>query len=96
MAADAIHFNQVHAPTCIERCDGIVICLRGRLGRIGTKIIWIPRARLTDIGGVRSVHGEWTIGDGGTGPVAKSLRDELVGIQYGRKPDRYGWMHKLA
>jgi len=24
------------------------------------------------------------------------LRDELVGIQYGRKPDRYGWMHRVA
>ena len=53
-------------------------------------------AVITPIGGVRSEHGEWTIGDGGTGPVAKTLRDELVAIQYGRKADRYGWMHTLA
>jgi len=53
-------------------------------------------AVITPIGGVRSAHGEWVVGDGGTGPVAKTLRDELVAIQYGRKPDRYGWMHKLV
>ena len=27
--------------------------------------------------------------------VALSLRDELTGIQYGRVPDRHGWLHRL-
>jgi branched-chain amino acid aminotransferase len=53
-------------------------------------------AVITPIGGVRSTAAEWTIGDGTAGPVTTMLRDELVGIQYGRKPDRYGWMHPLA
>jgi branched-chain amino acid aminotransferase len=53
-------------------------------------------AVITPIGGVRSAAGDWTVGDGKPGPVTSMLRDELVGIQYGRKPDRYGWMHRLG
>src|ERR1700722_9262844 len=53
-------------------------------------------AVITPIGAVRSTAAEWTIGDGPAGPVTPMLRDELVGIQYGRKPDRYGWMHRLG
>jgi len=52
-------------------------------------------AVITPIGAVRSAEGEWVIGDGSAGLVTNMLRDELVGIQYGRKPDRYGWMHPL-
>jgi branched-chain amino acid aminotransferase len=53
-------------------------------------------AVITPIGAVRSEAAEWTIGDGSAGPITTMLRDELVGIQYGRKPDRYGWLHRLA
>ncbi len=53
-------------------------------------------AVITPIGVVRSASGDWTVGDGTPGPVTNLLRDELAGIQYGRKPDRYGWMHTLA
>jgi branched-chain amino acid aminotransferase len=45
---------------------------------------------------VRSAGGGWTIGDGQPGPVTTRLREELVGIQYGSRPDRYGWMHRLG
>ena len=53
-------------------------------------------AVITPIGAVRSNSGDWTISGGAVGPVTSLLRDELVGIQYGRKPDRYGWMHRVA
>ena len=53
-------------------------------------------AVITPIGAVRSNAAEWTIGNGTPGPVTNLLRDELVGIQYGRKPDRYGWLHPLG
>jgi branched-chain amino acid aminotransferase len=53
-------------------------------------------AVITPIGGARSASGDWTIADGGAGAVTSMLRDELVGIQYGRRADRYGWMHPLA
>src|SRR5215472_14346951 len=47
-------------------------------------------AVITPIGAVCSNSGDWTISGGAAGPVTSMLRDELVGIQYGRKPDRYG------
>ena len=53
-------------------------------------------AVITPIGAVRGADKEWVIGNGSAGPVTSRLRDELVGIQYGRKPDRYGWMHPLC
>ena len=53
-------------------------------------------AVITPIGEARSAPGNWVVGGGTTGPVTSMLRDELVGIQYGRRPDRYGWMHPLA
>jgi branched-chain amino acid aminotransferase len=53
-------------------------------------------AVITPIGAVRGAGIEWVIGDGSAGPVTNRLRDELVGIQYGRTPDRYGWMHPLC
>ena len=27
--------------------------------------------------------------------VTLALREELTGIQYGRVPDRHGWLHRL-
>jgi branched-chain amino acid aminotransferase len=53
-------------------------------------------AVITPVGGVRGAGAEWTVGDGSAGPVTARLRDELVGIQNGSRPDRYGWMHPLA
>jgi branched-chain amino acid aminotransferase len=53
-------------------------------------------AVITPVGGVRGAGAEWTVGDGSSGPVTARLRDELVGIQNGSRPDRYGWMHPLA
>jgi branched-chain amino acid aminotransferase len=53
-------------------------------------------AVVTPIGEVRGKDGGWTIGDGKPGPVTMRLREELLGIQFGRLPDPYGWIHKVA
>jgi branched-chain amino acid aminotransferase len=53
-------------------------------------------AVITPVGAVRSTGPNWTIGDGTAGPVTTRLRDELVGIQYGTRSDRYGWRHPVA
>jgi branched-chain amino acid aminotransferase len=53
-------------------------------------------AVITPVGAVRSAAGGWTVGDGTAGPVTTRLRDELVGIQYGTRPDPYGWIHPLC
>ncbi|HEX3493625.1 MAG TPA: branched-chain amino acid aminotransferase [Streptosporangiaceae bacterium] len=53
-------------------------------------------AVITPVGTVRSNSGDWLVGDGTPGPVTMRLREELVGIQTGTRPDPYGWIHRLA
>jgi branched-chain amino acid aminotransferase len=48
------------------------------------------------VGRVRGKSAEWLIGDGTTGPVTARLREELIGIQYGRRPDPFNWLHKVC
>jgi branched-chain amino acid aminotransferase len=36
------------------------------------------------------------INDNQTGPLAQRLFDEITGIQYGDRPDPFGWVHHLA
>jgi branched-chain amino acid aminotransferase len=53
-------------------------------------------AVITPVGRVKGPDGEWLIGSGEPGTVTLRLREELVGIQYGERPDPYGWIHKIA
>jgi len=53
-------------------------------------------AVITPVGRVRSASGDWPIGDGTPGPVTLRLRGELMGIQYGDRPDPHGWVHKIC
>ena len=53
-------------------------------------------AIITPIGAVRSRTQDWTIGDGGMGPVTRQLRQRLLDIQHGTGPDPFGWMHKIG
>ena len=52
-------------------------------------------AVITPVGHIKGASGGWTIGDGEPGPVTMRLREELTGIQFGRRPDPYGWVHKI-
>lgn len=53
-------------------------------------------AVITPVGSVKGEDGGWTIGDGTPGPVTMRLREELVGIQYGTRPDTRDWVHKVC
>jgi branched-chain amino acid aminotransferase len=53
-------------------------------------------AVIAPIGSVRGAAGEWLVGDGRPGPVTLRLREELLGIQHGRRPDPYAWTHKVC
>lgn len=53
-------------------------------------------AVITPVGRVKSASEEWVIGDGSPGPVTLRLREELLGIQYGERPDPHGWIHKIC
>src|SRR5215831_19106989 len=53
-------------------------------------------AVITPVGKVKGAAAEWVIGDGTPGPVTLRLREELMGIQYGERPDPHGWIHKIC
>lgn len=52
-------------------------------------------AVVAGIGKVKFEGGEFTIGDGQTGPVTSRLRDTLVGLQRGKGADPHGWVYKI-
>ncbi|MGI5492207.1 branched-chain amino acid aminotransferase [Microtetraspora malaysiensis] len=53
-------------------------------------------AVVTPIGSVKGADRSWTIGDGTPGPVTQKIREELIGIQYGTRPDTHNWIHKIC
>src|SRR5699024_4910244 len=53
-------------------------------------------AVINPIGELRARGGSWTVGEGGSGEVTLALRTELTDIQYGRIPDRHGWLRRLV
>ena len=56
----------------------------------GTAAVISPVGSLDHKG--RTLH----VANGGTGPFAERLFDELMGIQYGTRPDSFGWIHEVA
>ncbi|MFC4533659.1 branched-chain amino acid aminotransferase [Sphaerisporangium dianthi] len=53
-------------------------------------------AVITPVGSVKGVGGGWTVGDGGPGKLTLQFREELMGIQYGTRPDPHNWVHKIC
>ena len=53
-------------------------------------------AVITPVGAVKSASAQWTVGDGGPGPVTACLRQALLEIQTGVAPDPHGWVYPLA
>ena len=53
-------------------------------------------AVITPVGAVKGTTGGWSIGDGTPGPITMRLREQLLGIQFGRLPDPHSWVHKIA
>lgn len=52
-------------------------------------------AVVTPLGVVKSRTHEWTVGDGNPGPVTLQLRDALLELQTGKRPDPHGWRHVI-
>lgn len=53
-------------------------------------------AVIAPVGQARSESGDWTVGDGTAGPVTLALRAALLDIQYGRRADPAGWLHRVG
>ena len=52
-------------------------------------------AVISPVGQLEYKGSTYDIGDGSTGPIALKLFDELIGIQYGTRPDPFGWVTEL-
>ncbi|RIX28694.1 branched-chain amino acid aminotransferase [Amnibacterium setariae] len=53
-------------------------------------------AVITPIGRLKARDFEIGAPDAEPGALTMSIREELTDIQYGRRPDHHGWMHRLA
>ena len=52
-------------------------------------------AVISPIGLIRHKDKDIIINKGKTGPLALKLYDTITAIQYGEKPDKFGWIHKI-
>jgi branched-chain amino acid aminotransferase len=53
-------------------------------------------AVIAPVGRAKSASGDWTMGDGSAGETTLRLRSALLDLQYGRREDPYGWMHRVG
>jgi len=53
-------------------------------------------AVITPVGTLGFKGEDYTVGNGGVGSLTNRLYDTLTGIQYGRIPDPFGWVRKIA
>jgi len=53
-------------------------------------------AVMAPVGAAKARSGGWMVGDGEAGPITLRLREELLGIQYGLRPDPFGWVYKVC
>jgi branched-chain amino acid aminotransferase len=65
-------------------------------GRLREAFACGTAAVVTPIGKVKGRKNNFTIGDGGAGPVTGRLKAALLDIQQGRAPDPHGWMDRLS
>ncbi|HEY6007588.1 MAG TPA: branched-chain amino acid aminotransferase [Geobacteraceae bacterium] len=53
-------------------------------------------AVITPVGHLSYKDEMYQVSDGGVGPLTQKLYDTLTGIQYGKIPDTFGWLRKIA
>ena len=64
-------------------------------GRVKESFACGTAAVLTPIGTVKSRHGDFVIGNGGSGAQTERLKAALIDIQRCRAPDPHGWVKKV-
>ena len=61
-------------------------------GRLAEAFACGTAAAVAGIGSIRSADGDTVIGDGNVGAITTALRDELMAMQRGSRPDHHGWL----
>ncbi len=52
-------------------------------------------AAISPVGRLHYKGEDIVVGNGGIGPIAQKMYDEIVGIQYGTRPDKFGWIEPV-
>jgi len=52
-------------------------------------------AVISPVGQITFKGEDFVVAGGGMGPLSQRLYDEIVGIQYGERPDTYGWLVRV-
>ncbi|MCK5217304.1 MAG: branched-chain amino acid aminotransferase [Methanosarcinales archaeon] len=92
----AIHLARDWGMKVYERRISIdEIIEKSRQGRLKGAFGTGTAAVISPVGEIQYKDIKININDGEIGPIARRLYDEITGIQYGEKPDRYGWIYKI-
>ena len=67
-----------------------------RSGRVSEAFGTGTAAVISPVGVLGYKNETVTVGSGGVGPLTQRLYDTLTGIQYGRLPDPFGWVRRVA
>ena len=67
-----------------------------RSGAISEAFATGTAAVVSPVGEIGYMDEDIPVGEGDTGPLAQRLYDEIVGIQYGRRDDHFGWRVQIA
>ncbi|AYY12507.1 branched-chain amino acid aminotransferase [Actinobacteria bacterium YIM 96077] len=89
LAADLGHKVEERPVSIDEWRDGVAS------GEITEVFACGTAAAITPLGRLAWDGGELSMGER-PGPVTQALREALLDVQYGRAPDRHGWMHRIA
>ena len=65
-------------------------------GRITEMFACGTAAIVTPMGTLKGTDFDLTVGDGSAGPVTTEMFEHLTDLQFGRRPDDYGWMRRLV
>ena len=78
--------------------EGVVVCLPGaRITEVLDETHFLCEMRVKVGPASLSYKGKaYDIGDGTTSELALKLFDELMGIQYGQRPDPFGWIREVV
>jgi branched-chain amino acid aminotransferase len=67
----------------------------GRAGRLKEAFGAGTACVISPVGRLRYKEQEVVVGGGGIGPLTRRLYDEILGLQYGERPDPYNWVTLL-
>lgn len=92
-----LHLARSHGLTPVERPLPLDDLLDGiRSGRITEALACGTAAVISPVVGLKSPDFELVIGDGQPGTKTRELRAHLTGIQFGARPDEFGWLRPVA